>query len=223
MSVSRGGSIGNKSDGNQIIKKIYGPKGFNFLSCFSYQGFCFLIFLIIIGLVIYLLICFTKTGLVNIPILTKIFYHEPAPNEVVTPASGFTIENRINLKNIALGEITYILTQEELTTLVNTSDKLTRGQIAILDLNAELFAETKIINRPAFIVIKFVPTAKNDQLDFKIISAQIGDQQIPLFIANLSKSILLGSIKQQLKVLNDIKITNIDIKKGQLLLTTRPL
>lgn len=223
MSVSRGSTKNTNLDNSNILSKINRKSRFNFLSCFSYQGLCFLIFLIFIALIIYLLICLTKTGLVNVPILSKIVYHEPVPIEVVSPASGFSWENKVDLKNLAEGEVTYTLTQEELTALVDDNEKFTRAQMAIADLNAELFAETKILSRDAFISVKFIPKVKSNQLDFKIVSAQIGDLKLPLLIANFTKTLFLESFKQQLSVLNKIKITKVDLKKGELVLTARPL
>lgn len=223
MSVSQGSANrASNSASSDILKKIGVRPRFNFLGCFSYRGFCFLVFLLFFVFLVYIIICLSKTGLMSIPIFTGLFYHEPQPIEIVSSAQGFSLNNKIDSFNLTTGEANFTLTQEELTALVNESDSFTRAQIAVGELNSELFAQTKIFSHSAYITIKFIPKVKNDKLDFKIVSAKIGDLNLPLFLANFTKSIIVQFYTDQFKVLGNIKITHIQTKKGELILTTQP-
>lgn len=221
MSVSQGGS--QKNNNRDFFKNINSKPRLNIFSCFSYQGFCFFIFILFIILVFYITISVAKTGLVQIPIISSIFYHEPQPSEVVNSVNSFSLQDRFNLESISDQSVAIILTQEELTTLVANYEKFDQAQIAVGDLNLELFALAKFSNnKKAYLTINFIPIIKNLKLDFKIISFKIGDSKIPVFLANFSKSIFMGFWQDQLAIINNLKISKVEIKKGQLILTTQP-
>lgn len=221
MSVSQGGS--RKNNNRDFFKNIDARPRFNILSCFSYQGFCFLIFILFIILVLCIFISVAKTGLVQIPIISSIFYHEPQPSEIINSASDFALKDRFNIQSNGDQSVGIILTQEELTTLVANYEKFDQAQIAINDLNLELFALTKFSeNKKAYLTANFIPIVKNQKLDFKITSFKIGNLKVPVLIANFSKSLLMGFWQDQLAIINNLKITKVDLKKGQLILTTLP-
>lgn len=221
MSLSRGSS--QTTGQEKILSKIGPNKRWSILACFSYQGFCLLIFLLFLALIFAIIVAVTKTGLVEIPLFTTLFYHQPQPVEVVNAAASFSLENKIDLDNLTNSEVSLVFSQEELTTLVGQSDKFSQAQLAVEELEMELFALTPILSRDGYLTVRFIPKVKNQGLDFKITAVKIGNLSVPVFLANFSKNILLQFYEDKLMVLNNLKISKVEIKKGQLILTTRPL
>lgn len=222
MSVSRGGTKSSPSS-DDILRNITKGTKPRFLSCFSYQGLCFFIIILFVALVFYLVINLAKTGLVSIPIISNVFYHEPQPIEVVSSQNSFKLDSVINLNDITKSEFNFNLTQEDLTSLVQSNDQFSSGQIAIGELTSELFVQKNIFDKNVYFTINFIPRVKNNKLDFQITKAKIGELSIPVILANFGKNIFMQSLNSQLSILNSAKISKVETKKGQMTIFTEPL
>lgn len=225
MSVSKG-FRGNRADSDSLdnLGKFNSKPRFNWFALFSYQGFCFVVFLIFIAIVIYLTICFAKTGLVEIPFFTPLFYKTPEPISVVNPSSNFILKDKFDLSKVQNNQLDVTLFESELSSLVSNNDRFSKAQIVISDKEMELFAQGNLLmGKSGYITVKFIPIITNNQLDYRLINGKIGQLDLPVFLLNISKNVLLDLTNSQLSFLKDFKLTDAQIKKGELILTVRPL
>lgn len=162
-------------------------------SCFGCFGFIVII-LLILGF-----ISFLKTGLIEVPYLSPIFYTEPKPDHAVELDKAYQyldlsqfLASKIGISNfqtIVSGneqlELKFELDEQELNYMLSKAldsesenAYLEQGQVAVLNDEIELFFEFKKPLR-AFLSFKIIPIAEGGRLKLEIIEQKLGQLSLP--------------------------------------------
>jgi hypothetical protein len=212
MSISQGKS--NNGPQNDFYPKT---RSFNPLMIFSKQGFCFIIFVLFILMIAYGVIFFVRTGLFSVPILSNIFYKEPIPSEIVMPTTELNIIDKFS--NISTSGVDIVITQEELTYLINNTKKFDKSQISISDINMQLYCDYYINGKKIILTLNYLPIVRNNQLDYKILSFYIGSQKMPNFSAYLIKEFIIKSFTNNFIQNSGLTINRAELKKGEMVIS----
>ena len=210
------------------------PKKDEHFSVFSFKG-CFLIFIIIFVLFgIGAGITIAKTGLLDIPILSKAIYKPTEPTREIITSQNVDVKKIISSKSSSLksAESTIKITFSEIeatsllrSQLLDMQDdefSIDNAQIVFLDDAIEVFAE---ISDPREAVVKIViePHIANGELDVKIRDIDIGGLDLPSFIPNLVISTLLeGKLAEAEKILSESPIKEVQIIDGEMSVVIDP-
>ena len=188
-----------KDSGEQKVIRIRKPS-FKF-NCCVFLFFLFFSFLIIV------LAALAETGIVDIPLFSKVFYHPPQPSRLLTISTKEleNLENNLNLKIV--GDLIYLeISESQLTYLVRQSfaklpdPPLKDIQLIITNGLIEFFAES---TRPfkTDVIFKVKPILKEDaQFDLELIEIRLGNLLLPPFLVN---KIFTGFIKVSVDNLNE--------------------
>lgn len=149
---------------------------------------CLLFFILVIFLLIILTAIIAKTGAIEIPVFSKIFYRMPHPTRPVE------VENFISPsfipESIEENSITIKISEADLSLLFRQalsgkkdSPFAENIQVAIMEDHIEFYG---LLVKPisANITLKLQLELVDDKLNFKLIKAQIGSLTIPITLAN---------------------------------------
>ena len=200
---------------------IYSPKG-----CL---GIFLMVFLVLFGAIS---ITLARTGMVNIPVLSKALYKETKPTrEIVLPSrevetlgqqdlSSFLQKNNIS-KNSLPDMVT--ITEQEATFFLNTAlsqnqenenFKVKKAQLVFLDSKVEIYADLeKPINSPIVALVE--PVITKDSIDIKIDEFKLGSFSVPSFLINkVIGDILDQKIDQLQNEVSSLPFKYIKISQG---------
>lgn len=181
----------------EVVSNVKRRKRKKFLTC------CLLIVLAVIFVLVSAAVALAKTGLVDVPVFSKIFYKTPAPQRVVTVTpeeiANFNLNATKKLENevkprISPGvtgqkiEVSLEFTEKELTAFLrsletNGESPLLNSQISITPESLEIFGE---INKSTktYITIGLKPEIQDGNLKITIQKIRIGTLPIPAVFGN---------------------------------------
>lgn len=162
---------------------------------------CCLLGLICLFLILFLVAsALAKTGLIEIPFFSKIFYKYPAPIREVKPSEVKSLEeifqnkirNQVKEKLISGRETQKVdlkleFTEQELTAALQEGIKtgflpVSKVQAAVTSKEIEIFSQ--LIEPKVFLTLRFKPELQDNQLIIKITKFKIGNLSIPYFFSN---------------------------------------
>jgi len=194
--------------------------------CFNLRNCCLGCLALFLAFVIFVLILLSLSGLVQIPLLSRLLSgNGPDPSRVVAlePVDSKYFENFF--KNAAEAHQTQIIVSENnLSYLINdfankenniliAEDKRTKGsQVALEDGYAELFY--KPLSPRTALTIKIIPTSTG----FKTQKIKIGKLRVPVFAANFLFSRFLDFSSMS----NSSGVKSIKLEKGKVVIEIDP-
>ena len=195
---------------------------------------------LLITLIIATLLAFSlaKSGLVEVPLFTKLFYSVPTPQKIVKvpPGSLFDIQSSIKeqaekqiFAQIKEGKtdlkLEITLGENGLTTLLNQEIKKVKEtslgdpQISITKEKIEFFSEIyPEENREVYLTLGFRPVVKDGKLEIKIVETKIGTLPLPSFLANIFiKAALDGELEKINETIGAMaKIDKVELLDGEM-------
>lgn len=212
----------NKFGQGKIVKRL-GRKRF------GVKKFCCLFFvLVLLFFLVATAAVVAKTGLVNIPFFSDVFYRLPRPQRQITIANQADfLQKNLNLTlNPSQSTAKLELTEEQLTLLVrqllsNKNDPYfaSNAQAVIANGQIEFFG---LLLRPvsANITIKFKPYLADNKLNFELTSLKIGDLTMPVPLADwLAVKFFSNPLSQLSQKLAEFKVQQLEVLEGKLILT----
>ncbi len=217
----------------EVVGKIKKKKRKKFFTCCLLE----LLFLILIlGLVT---TAIAKTGLVDVPVFSKIFYKLPVPQRVVTVTpeeiKNFSADVTKKLEQEVASqikpgvtgqkvEISLEFTEKELTALLqnlttNGDSPFKNSQISVTPEGLEIFGE---INEPkkTYLTVNLKPEIRDGDLKIKIKKIKIGTLPLPAIFGNfLVEKFLnaqLNEIRDEIGKAGELK--NISLDEGKITL-----
>lgn len=210
----------------QPIKLKSAKKG-----CFSFRNCC--LSLVALFLVVILFISFTiaASGLVQIPLLTKLLYKDPTPTRYVSHNLAKADVQKKVQDIIDYGEkdnLEIELSEQEMTALVQgsgfnqNSTKVENGQIVIEPGYLEYFGQipTTGNNQPAFLV-RFQPQFVAGKMKPKVIYFKIGRVIVPNFLINLMMGNLGSEFASYFSSPNDLNINAVTLGQGKMIIKSQ--
>src|SRR3989338_8788247 len=195
---------------------------------FSFRFGCLSFFILcIVLLVIFCTALIAKTGIIEIPYFSKMFYAPPrASREVNIGVAGLgdSIASLVQHTKIEKDEITIELSDKDLTLLIRqifSASKIPATQVQLIshNQNLELFG---FFTRPLafFLQTDIKPGVHANTLNFQITRMKIGNLSLPPFIFNYIQksyfhSLFLGI---QQKMLDAMQLTSVEVYEGKLIL-----
>jgi len=217
----------------EVVGKMKRKKRKKFLTCCLLE---LLFILLILGLVA---TAIAKTGLVDVPVFSKIFYKPPTPQRVVTvtpeEVKNFSadITNKLEqevksqIKPGVTGqevEISLEFTEKELTALLrnltaNGDLPFGNSQISITPEGLEIFGE---INEPkkTYLSVNLKPEIKDGDLKIKIKKIKIGTLPLPAIFGNFLVEKFLNTQLDEVRdeIAKIGKLENIKLDEGKITL-----
>ncbi|OGL73822.1 hypothetical protein A3C96_03750 [Candidatus Uhrbacteria bacterium RIFCSPHIGHO2_02_FULL_60_10] len=155
-----------------------------------------------------------KTGLFDVPFLTKRLYKPTAPTRVVAPLVGTTAEQilaGLSAKakiDPATGKITLPITESELTTILSAG-LLEEGQAglpftinsiqtAIKPDGVEVFSEIKLQERASTLALKIIPQVVGGEIKVSLADIRIGALAVPNSFVDAIVPTLMKSFNESL-------------------------
>jgi hypothetical protein len=193
------------------------------------KGCCGCFFSIILVVVILALAIIARTGTVNIPGFSYLFYELPKPIYQVKldPAKDYTeidVEPVVDQKNQKL----VFNIQEELLTF-GARQALTMGSEAVFAPNTQLAVTPEylelfgLIQKPfsANVTVRFLPKIQDKNVTFDILSVNIGQLSLPPELATKYLSEHLVALTEKIKNLTfPLEISDIELGEGEIILKT---
>src|SRR3989338_2677508 len=183
------------------------------------KGCCLLFFLIFLFILIVAAAAVIKTGIWEIPVLTKIFYQIPKPPRIVQANDDF-FQKPLNFElNQEENYLSFNLTEQDLTSILrrhltgeNNLIFASNLQAAISDNQIEIFG---LLLKPisANITIVFKPEIFDQKFDLNLIELKIGNLSLPPVIGEKLINYFFGGMLNQV---GDLKIANINLKERQI-------
>ncbi len=190
-------------------------------------------------LILFGLILVSKAGMLELPLLTPLFYRQPEPARVIAPAVngkpdttgvGSNFDQQTNIFSVTLNEevLTHLLRQWQ----SNIDNPLLseNPQIVITEGELELFGFLLKPFKTDFVTIRFKPNVNSQNFSFrqalKVTKFRIGNLSLPPFIGNLIfKEYVEGSIRNLLAqfggIAQGINLSNSTIQVRNIILTER--
>ena len=181
-------------------------------------------------------IAIAKTGVVTIPLFSKIFYQPPTPQRIVTvtPEETNTFEKEITGKfeqqvksQIKPGvtgqkiEVNFELTEKDLTAFLKSAElssgsPLRNVQASVTPEAIEIFGQLEELNR-TFLTVALKPEVSENNLKIKITKIRLGTLSLPAVLGNfLVEKFLDNQIKSAEDALAKIgKLENIILSDGK--------
>jgi len=177
-----------------------------------------------------------KTGLIHVPVLTKVFYKKGEPTRVIKP-SGETSLEEVVLRQIsaltrsAQSATSIKLTEDEVTAFIRgkikdigaSNFKIKDAQVVFMDKEIELYAD---ILEPQETTIKLVidPSVADGSISITVKRVELGNLRVPAVFFNIAiATILQGKIRDAELMLADSPITGLEIADGILNLGIDPV
>lgn len=216
----------------EVLKEIKIKKRRKTLSC------CFLELL---GLLLVLSLgaaAVARTGLIEIPLFSKVFYKPPEPSRIVTVLPGEIknleeiFENKIKSqveekiipgKETQKVELELEFTEKELTAVILQGIKtgflpFSTAQVAITPKEIEIFGQ--LSGSKIFFTIRFKPEIQNGQIVIKLTKFKLGNLSVPSLLSNLLVEKIL---KDKLQQINEFigkggKLQEIRLEEGKVII-----
>lgn len=178
----------------EVVREMKTKKRKKFFTC------CFFELLIIILILGGLVAAVAKTGVITIPVFSKLFYDKPAPQRIVSisPDETKSFEEKIaekleqlKFKTPAAGEnpeVALEFTEEELTGFIKSveadeNSPFAGSQVSVSPEGVELFGELKDLNR-AFLTITLKPEVINNNFKISFQKIKLGNLSLPASLGN---------------------------------------
>lgn len=210
-----------KNEKNEKTKKGKTPnKKRKKYCCLKFCGSGCIFFVLIIILLL------NAIGIIKIPIISSLIYHEPKPEEVIIPTEEKVKSLQDKLENLPLDEENFKIeiTQDELTSyLVYNQPKnkieLESPQIAITSEEIKLFGQVQ--KKPLKIAFRvdFIPWIQNGQLKINIQKIYFGSIKIPSFLINRLQETITEELEKSLPEDEIFFITNIQLKDKKMIIS----
>lgn len=216
----------------EVISEMKKKKHKKFFTC------CFLKLLIVILILGGIAATVARTGIIDIPVFSKLFYKTPTPERVVSvdvEEKNFEnilsqkIEQQIKLNKISEAdtqkvEVTLDFTEEELTSFLKGAEgtenfPFADSQISISPDGLEIFGQLKELNE-TFLTVVLKPEVTDGDFKISFKEIKIGNLSLPPVIGNFLVDKFLkdriDSIKQTISKNGNLK--SIDLSDGKILL-----
>jgi len=195
----------------------------------SVKRTCCLLFLV---LVVFLLLIATaviaKTGIVEIPVFSQLFYQLPQPTrQIEASGSSSSLIPNLDLESASQNLVTIEITEENLTALFRQElsgkkdSSFAENVQAVITTEGVEFSGLLIKPISVNIILKLKPELVDHKLDFKLIQAQIGDLSIPPALADqLVDKFLQAKIEEVNQSLNKFgQLQNIKLLDSKLIVS----
>lgn len=192
------------------------------LNCFlAVLIFFFVSFLVITSLA-------AASGIFKVPLLSRIFYHEPALKNIYPPLSSEEFQkktesafakNKMPPKTITLtftsaeasGYLTGVVSETAKKTNAPHIDKadvqIKKDDLSVLiEIYNPAFTKSLFLRDRIWFEGDILPQIDNSRIDFTIRKIKIGNLRIPAFGFNLIKSYILKTIPQTTEMTENIKL-----------------
>jgi len=189
---------------------------------------CLLFLILIILLAVIVTAVIAKTGIVEIPIFSQLFYQLPQPTrQIEISDSTNSAVLGLNLESASKNLVTVEITEENLTSLFRQElsgkkDSLFAENVqAVITTEGVEFSGLLIKPISVNIILKLKPELVDHKLDFKLIQAKIGDLSIPPAFANqLVDKFLQDKIEEVNQSLNKVgQIQDVELLNGKLIVS----
>lgn len=175
------------------------------------------------------------TGLVQVPVLSSVAFHEPTPEHKVEPAKGdLDALLASQLVGISSGkDVTLTIPESMLTKMVQSVPivkgvplDLARSQIAAFSVEdggeIEFFAQWK--NKPTALTARFRPEMQNGKLRLVLTRLHVGNWRVPGAVVRLilSRAVNLGVDSLMKDLSRSATITAVEVGEGTLKLSGTP-
>ncbi len=213
----------------EVIKEIKNKKRKKFFTC------CFFELLFTILILGGLAAAVAKTGVITIPVFSKLFYDKPAPQRIVSinPGETKSFEEKIaekigqlKFKTPAAGEnpeVALEFTEEELTGFIKSMEAaenspFTDSQVSVSPEGIEIFGELKDLNR-AFLTIALKPEVINNNFKISFQKIKLGNLSLPASLGNfLADKLLKDQIDSAEKSVAEFgKLESIELFDGKII------
>ncbi|MBU1146598.1 hypothetical protein KKD80_03575 [Patescibacteria group bacterium] len=214
----------------EVISEIKEKKRKKLFTC------CLLELLFVILVLGGIVTAIAKTGLIDIPVFSKLFYEAPTPDREVstTPGEEKKFEDILAEKikqQIKVGEksdtgqlnIALNFTEEELTGFlkaaeINEDYPFSNSQISISSDGVEIFGQLKEFNQ-TFLTATLKPEVVGEELKISFTKISIGNLSLPPAIGNF---FINKFLKDQLDSIKELiskngKLENIELSPGKLI------
>ena len=192
-------------------------------SFFSVRGCILLFFLLILILGLSAGALLAKTGLVNIPLLSQVFYHPPQPSRQLNLAGNDISRDRVFASKIAAGKSEVEISETEATAMLASfaagrNLKISELQIVFLPDAAEFYFKLPQ-KRPTPVKILARPSYLDGHLDLSLAKIELGSLKIPVFALNLlMETVLRDKINGLEKLLQSLSLKSFSLADRQLIL-----
>lgn len=198
---------------------------------------CFLKLLVVILILGGLAAALAKTGVVDIPVFSKLFYKPPVPERVVSvnTSSEKSFEDILSQKleqQIKSGEksedgkkieVALEFTEEELTGFIKNietgeNSPFTNSQVSVNSRGVEIFGQLKELNK-TFLTVVLKPEIVEGDLKISFNKIKIGTLPLPGAVGNfLADRILKDQIKSaQESISKNGKLESIELLDGKII------
>lgn len=205
-----------------------------FRKFFRKIGCLLFVLLILLGLVTVGAASLAKTGLVEIPVISKIFYQQPEPSRAVPvnkSVGEITTDLGWRAAKEALSsqspELVIPVTEGELTVLARksfASSSLLRSrlnadtlQLAVNPGEVEFFSQL-FWPRQTHLTVGFLPSVEENKIKIKLTRWHLGSLKMPLSLGNwFLNKFLSGRFDQMLSpILEKVELTEIRTGQGEI-------
>lgn len=205
----------------QRRRRHYGSRGWKFK---LKAGCCLIFFGLLVFFSIMVLAVVAKTGLVNIPIISDLFYKQPAVVRPVSPASVEQSDIESKIGSLLVNR-TVEFTEEELTfmfrqVITGSEDSYFAPgvQVAVENGQLEFFG---LLTKPftANITLHLRPYLEAGQLKFELTQAQLGSLAMPPDTANWLFSEVFGSkLEEVSSEIEKLNPQSLELESGKIIL-----
>lgn len=215
----------------EVISEMKKKKHRKIFSC------CFLKLLFVILILGGLTAALAKTGVVDIPVFSKLFYKPPAPERVVLADVGAekSFEDILGQKieqQIESGEksedgkkieVSLEFTEEELTGFIkdieaSENSPFTNSQVSVSSEGVEIFGQLKELNK-TFLTVVLKPEITEDDFKISFKKIKIGTLPLPGALGDfLADKLLKDQIESVKKIISkNGKLESIDLLDGKII------
>jgi len=215
----------------EVVSEMKKKKHKKFFTC------CLLELIIVILILGGITAMVAKTGLVEIPVFSKLFYSAPSPEKIVSTnsAEGKNFEDILGQKleqQIESGkksetdsqkvEVALEFTEEELTGFLKDMEAaenypFSDSQVSISADGIEIFGQLKELNK-TFLTVVLKPEVTDNNLKISFTKIKVGNLSLPDALGNfLVDSLLKDQIKSaQETISQNGKLESIDFSDGKI-------
>ncbi|MFA5413785.1 MAG: hypothetical protein WC348_04620 [Patescibacteria group bacterium] len=211
----------------EVISEMKNKKRRKFFTC------CFLKLLIVVLILGGITAVIAKTGLVDIPVFSKLFYKTPSPERMVSvnpdeekkfeDVLAQKLEEQIGSKAEGQQEVALEFNEEELTSFIKSLEStndypFTNAQVSVTPEAIEIFGQLKDLNQ-TFLTVALKPEITDGNLKITFEKIKIGNLSLPAVLGNLLVNRLL---KDQISSAEDViskngTLESIDLLDGKII------
>jgi hypothetical protein len=206
----------------EVISEMKNKKRRKFFTC------CFLKLLIVVLILGGITAVVAKTGLVDIPVFSKLFYKTPSPERIVSinpdeekkfeDVLAQKLEEQIGSKAEGQQEVALEFNEEELTSFIKSLEStsnhpFTNAQVSVTPKAIEIFGQFKDLNQ-TFLTVALKPEITDGNLKITFEKIKIGNLSLPAVLGN---SLVNKLLKDQISSVEDVISKNGTLKSIDLL------